>query len=122
MAIDTIFIQTDQQQRRKIQKPTEFGMSAMKIPFGISLYSQLIFFFFCSTVIWGEKKETTKKTKTKPKKPSKTESFLSQGSEIRSEIYSVMPRKSLKTDTSVSIPLPATLSNSVCIHLLSLTL
>lgn len=62
MAIDTIFIQTDQQQIRKIQKPTEFGMPVMKIPFGISLYSQLIIFFFCSTVIW---KKTMKQQQQK---------------------------------------------------------
>lgn len=60
LAIDIIFIQTDQQQTRKIQKPTEFGMCVMKIPFSTSLYSQWIF-FFGSTVTWKKNNEATAK-------------------------------------------------------------
>lgn len=52
---------------------------------------------------------------------NKTESLLSQGSEIASELYSVTPKKSLRTAAIVSLLPPGTLNNSVCIHLLSLT-
>lgn len=41
--IDIIFIQTDQQQTRKILEPIELQMSVRENPFSIS-YSQLIFF------------------------------------------------------------------------------
>lgn len=44
MGIDIIFLQTDQQQTRKILEPIELQMSVRKNPFSTS-YSQLIAFF-----------------------------------------------------------------------------
>lgn len=44
MVIDIIFIQTDQQQTRKILELTELQMCVRKNPFRTSLYFQLIAF------------------------------------------------------------------------------
>lgn len=93
----------DQEQIGKIHKPTEFGMCGVKNPIQYLIVSMN---FLCSTLTWRKKKKT-----------ESLESLLSQQSEIPFQLYSVMPRKSLKTDTLVSIPLPGTLCNSVCVSL-----